>query len=87
MAVLPDEDRRRTWAHIMRNTSAGTSVTKLDLRAAVDAADSWIDGAQASYNSALPQPFRSSATTTQKAVLLCYVIMRRVGILRTDEDG
>lgn len=91
MAVLADEDRRRTWAHLMRSWAAvlGTPipVVKADLRAAVDATDAWIEANQAAFNTALPQPFRGAATTPQKTLLFCYVAMRRAGILRTEEDG
>lgn len=87
MAVLPDLDRNRIWRWFMRQNLEGLEVTKVDLRAAVDAADSWVDSNAASYNTALPQPFRGAATTTQKALLLCYVAMRRAGKLRVEEDG
>jgi hypothetical protein len=88
MAALSAEDRRRVWAHIMRNWDSGSiSVTKADLRAAVDATDQWIEDNQAAYNLALPQPFRGAATTAQKTLLFCYVAMRRKGLLRTEEDG
>jgi len=93
MAVLADEDRRRVWAHAMRMWSTfglgAIPVVKADLRAAVDATDTWIDNNQASYNQALTQPFRGSASAAQKTLLLCFVAMRRVGLsmLRTEEDG
>ena len=86
MAVLADEDRRRVWAHFMR-TVANIPVTKPDLRAAVDATDAWLDANQASYNTALPLPYRTSAGPVQKTLLLCYVAMRRAGILRIQEDS
>jgi hypothetical protein len=86
MAVLADEDRRRVWAHVMRR-SGNIAVTKADLRAAVDATDAWLDANQTSYNAALPLPFRTSANIVQKTVLLCFVAMRRAGLLGTEEDG
>lgn len=91
MAVLADEDRRRVWAQLMRSWASilGTPipVIKADLRAAIDATDSWIDSNQAAFNTALPQPFRGAASTTQKTLLFCYVAMRRAGILHAEEDG
>lgn len=90
MAVLDAENRRRIWAHLMRNwdkTLGRIPVTKTELRAAVDATDDWIEANQASFNSALPQPFRGAATTPMKTLLFCYVAMRRGGLLRTNEDA
>lgn len=89
MAVLSSEERRRVWAHLMRNWTAALGVApvnKADLRAAVDATDQWIEDNQASFNTALPQPFRGAATTAQKTLLFCYVAMRRAGLLRVTED-
>jgi hypothetical protein len=90
MAVLDAENRRRTWAHLMRTWDKSLGmipVLKADLRAAVDATDDWIEANQGAFNSALPQPFRGSATATQKTFLFCYVAMRRAGLLRANEDG
>jgi hypothetical protein len=80
-------NRLRTWAQVMRNWPGSlTGVTKSELRAAIDATDQWIDDNQASFNTALPQPFRGAATTPQKTFLFCYVAMRRAGLLRAEED-
>lgn len=87
MAVLPDLDRNRIWRWFMRRNPEPCAFTKADLRAAVDACDSWIDSNTTSFNTALPQPFRGAATTQQKTLLLCYVAMRRAGILKVEEDG
>lgn len=87
MAVLPDLDRNRIWRYFMRRNTDGCAFTKDDLRAAVDATDSWIDSNAASYNSALPVAFRTGATLVQKTLLFCWVAMRRAGILRVEEDG
>jgi len=53
--------------------------TKLDLSAAADAADDWCTTNAASYNTALPEPFKSTATPAQKAALLAYVALARFG--------
>lgn len=80
-------NRQRTTATAMRNwqgTFAG--ITKVDLAAAVAATDDWIEANASEYNLALPQPFRGSATAQQKTLLLCFVAMRRAGLLRAEED-
>jgi len=64
----------------MRYLSFGWPGLKADLRAAVDATDAWIDDNAASYNSALPQPFRGAASEGQKTLLFCAVAAMRVGI-------
>lgn len=89
MAVLDETNRARVMAQLMRQVEFGTlgAVSKPDLRAAVDATDSWIDANAASFNTALPQPFRGEATAAQKTFLLCYVAMRRAGKFRAEEDG
>ncbi len=90
MAVLDEMNRYRTWAQAMRDwpaTIAMPPVTKLELRAAIDATDSWIEANQGSLNAALPQPFRSAASTAQKTFLFCYVAMRRAGRLKAQEDN
>jgi molybdopterin-guanine dinucleotide biosynthesis protein len=80
MAVLPDNERLALWADLMREMSAAgeaVSITKADLRAALNAADAWADSNAASYNTAIPQPARNALTARQKARLLMYVIRRR----------
>lgn len=71
----------------MRRNAEPCNYTKADLRAAVDACDSWVESNQASFNAALPQPFRGQASQAQKTLLLCHVAMRRAGLLRVEEDG
>lgn len=87
MALLDETGRFRVWAQFMRDLSGtGLGVTKSELRAAINATDQWIEDNQSSFNTALPQPFRGSATLPQKTFLLCYVAMRRAGRLRAEED-
>lgn len=95
MALLDDTNRRRVWAHFMRNLDilgGIPAITKADVRAAIDATDAWIDAASATaapatgYNSALPQPFRGAANLSQKTLLFCFVAMRRAGLLKVEED-
>lgn len=87
MAELPDQDRNRVWRWFMRRNTEPCNYTKADLRAAIDACDTWVDTNATSFNQALPQPFRGQATPAQKTMLLCFVAMRRAGILRVEEDG
>lgn len=80
MAVLTDAARAVVWADTMRqlsNDHEAVGITKADLRAAVDALDSFLDSNAAAINSAIPQPARGSLSTSQKARLLMYVIERR----------
>jgi hypothetical protein len=84
MANLPDADRLRIWRGLMRywsglqETVAG--FVKADLKATVDAADAWVDSNAASYNAALPNPFRSNATQSQKSLLLVAVVLMRFNL-------
>jgi SLT domain-containing protein len=82
MAVLSTTDRARIHRGLMRYLSnlreAIPALTKADIRAAIDAADSWIDSNQSSYNTALPTAFRTNATTAQKTFLFCAVAAMRV---------
>jgi hypothetical protein len=90
VAVLPTLDRLRVAGQWMRDASASQepcAFTKDDLRAAVAAADDWVESNTVAFNAALPQPFRSAGTPTQKIAILAYVLWRRAGRLRAPEDG
>lgn len=79
MATMTAEQRRIAWVQFMREAVGGEaySITKNDLRAALDAADAWVDANGASFNTAIPQPARSALTTSQKARLLLFVVRER----------
>lgn len=82
MAVLSDTERASIWADVMRQLSdarEGCAITKTDLRAAIDALDTFLDTNAATINAAIPQPARSGLTTGQKARLLAYVALKRWG--------
>jgi len=49
-------------------------MVKADFKNAVIAAEAWTTDNEASFNTALPEPFKSKATTTEKALLLAYVL-------------
>jgi hypothetical protein len=76
MATMVEQDRAGCWSEFMRED--GVSITKADLRAAVNALDDWFDAnASTTLNNALPVAARNGLTTTQKARLLRAVIARR----------
>ena len=77
MAVLTTEQRRELWAEFQRENTESISVTKADLRAAVDAIDVWVDNNATAFNTAIPQPARGALSTKQKAMLLMYVVTQR----------
>jgi hypothetical protein len=53
--------------------------SRADITAAINAADQWATDNSVGYNAALPVPFRTTATASQKALLLAYVALRRAG--------
>ena len=87
MTVLDSTNRARTAAQWMRANADAAGFTKTDLRAAVDATDTWIDGNAAAFNAALPAAFRTAASQQQKTLLFCYVALRRAGLLHAEEDS
>ncbi len=80
MAELSDGERFEVTAELQRpgNLVPG-GLTKPDLRAAVNAVDTWLNDNAAALNSAIPQPARGALSTAQKAALLAYVTTRRWG--------
>lgn len=86
MAVLDATNRARTVAQMMREFATGAPL-KADLAAAVAATDDWIEANQAAWIAALPTAYRTSSSAAQKILLFAYVLMRRAGKLRTEEDG
>lgn len=81
MAVLNNGDRAEVSAEFQREISDAREVfgalTKADIRAAVDALDSFLDTNASAINTAIPQPARAQLTTSQKARLLKFVITKR----------
>lgn len=84
MATLvgADIDRIRRglmrWWSTLREPTA--TFDKTALRAAIVAADAWVDANSAAYNSALPVAFRNNATTSQKSLLLVAVVLMRFNL-------
>jgi hypothetical protein len=87
MALLSDTDRQRTAYAWARSQTEPVAFTRSQLKLAVDATDQWVEDNQTSFNTALPVGFRTNATTTQKIILLAYVLWRRIGQLKTTEDN
>jgi len=77
MAIMNATQRRQCWADSMTELSGTVGITKADLRAAIDAIDSWVDSNAASLNAAIPLPARTSLSASQKAKLLAMVVLRR----------
>lgn len=77
MAALSDTNRAAIWADFMRLNPEPLSITKADLRAAVNAMDDFLENNSAAMNTSIPQPARSALSAQQKAYLLKFVIDKR----------
>ena len=77
MAVLSNADRADVHAQWMREPTGTLTLTKAQIRAAVDAIDSWCEANAAAFNAAIPQPARGQLTAKQKASLLACIVKRR----------
>ena len=78
MAVLVDADRAEIHALWMReNTIQCGTMTKSELRDAVNAIDQWVEDNAGVFNSAIPLVARTALNGKQKAWLLYYVVRRR----------
>lgn len=80
MALLTDQDRKDLWGAFMWFSSRIRELldlSKIDLRAAVDATDQWIEDNQVAFNSALPLPARTALTQKQKVRIFMEVARRK----------
>lgn len=79
MAVLTEQDRFDTWAEVMRVGAdfGQVTITKQDLRAAVNAVDQFLSDNAAALNAAIPQPARGSLTAAQKAFIVEMIARKR----------
>lgn len=77
MAALATQDRFDLWADFMRRNAESITISKPDLRAAVDAIDNWVESNKTAFNAAIPQPARAALTAPQKAALFMYVVGKR----------
>ena len=81
MAELSEQDRVRVQAGIQHHWSQlleRTGFSASDLKAAIDATDTWINDEEGNYNTALPNPFKTNATQAQKTLLFNIVAAMRV---------
>lgn len=80
MAELNSQKRREVFADLMRLLSSNNetvSITKPDLRAVVDALDTFLNDNASTINSTIPQPGRSALSVSQKARILMLIIKQR----------
>lgn len=80
MTLLPEGTRAATAAQYSRDVSnerESISITKPELRAAVDAVDVWVNANKGAFNSALPAAAQAGMTAPQKARLLVAVVSHR----------
>lgn len=79
MAALSLGQIKTTFAAMLSaDPTLGTStLTKPDYQAAITAADTWCTNNAATFVATLPEPFRSTSSAAQKALLLAYVALRR----------
>ncbi len=87
MSVLIEFDRFTVWADLMRLDESYSGMSKVDLRAAVNAVDDWIEANQASFNAALPLPARTALTARQKTLLFMAVAARKFKALGGKMSG
>lgn len=80
MAVLIDADRVTVWAQMMSDNTEACSITKADLRAAVNALDDFLEANATAINNTLPAAAKAGLSLAQKARLLSYVVRRRGGL-------
>lgn len=80
MAELTSGQRAQLTSALMRAYSAYNEempILKADLRAGVDALDTFLNDNAAGINSTIPQPARGALSTPQKAVLFTAVQVAR----------
>jgi hypothetical protein len=80
MALTSEQRAALTQLFMSDHSATRTNIpiSKADIRAAINAVDDWCDTNAASFNTAIPQPARGALSSTQKALLLSYVALRRV---------
>jgi len=79
--ALDETSRLKVWVRGMKEKVVPGNLSKTEFRAAVNAADDWVDSSQSAFNAALPVEFKTSATVTQKAALLALILIERYSLL------
>lgn len=78
MAVLSSEDRADITADVQRTRECPGALSKVQLRAVVNAMDDWWEATgAAAANAAIPQPQRGLLTTRQKYFLFQSMLDRK----------
>lgn len=80
MATLSEGARQEIWRKLMKQWSKDhtpTSLLAVEVKAAVDAVDQWIDDNAVSYNNALPAAAKAAMSAGEKARLLSMVALAR----------
>ena len=80
--ALTDPQKRKALQEFVQEVYTGDNAvpatfTKDEIVAAATAIDGWIDANQASFNQALPEPFKSGASASLKAALFMAIVERR----------
>lgn len=85
MAVLSASEKRDIAMKYVKRAYKELNVTAdLDLPqllAAIQPTETWIEDNQGSFNTVLPNPFKTTATLQQKTLLFCYVAMKRAELI------
>lgn len=79
-------NRARACAQLMRDLREDFHCLKVDLQEAIDGIDDYFTANATAINNAIPATARAALTTSQKAVLVGYVALRRAGKLKAEED-
>lgn len=81
MAVLPEQDRDELHSESMEKLSEKRiptpTITKADVRTAINVIDDWLDTNAAAMNAALPTSVRNGLTVKAKWELFVRVLTRR----------
>ena len=84
--ALTDDQRKLIWADFMQKASArqeliGTTLTKAQLRDAVNAIDIWIDDNAVDFNNSLPSEAKTQLTQKQKYELFKLVLTLKYEVM------
>lgn len=82
--MTPEEKRivAKNWVRkIYRELGNTANMTSVDIISAIGPIDQWISDNQASFNTVLPEPFKTTATEAEKTLLFCFVAMKRANLI------
>lgn len=79
--ALTTQERVAIWQRFQELGHCPGSISKTQLRAAIDDIDDFLDANGTSINNAFPQPFRGDATVAQKAFVVAIVAAKRAGVV------